>query len=63
VILTNLGNTPQSLTVNWPGTTWNEMERVSQYSENSREPIPAKIVIQPGEIITLSTLVLPPTDN
>jgi O-glycosyl hydrolase len=63
VILTNRGNTPQSLTVNWPGTTWNEMERVSQYSENSREPIPAKIVIQPGEIITLSTLVLPPTDN
>jgi hypothetical protein len=63
VIATNRGITAQSLTVNWPGTTWNEMERVSQYSENSREPIPAKIVIQPGEIITLSTLVLPPADK
>jgi hypothetical protein len=39
------------------------MERVSQYSENNREPIPAKIVIQPGEIVTLSTLVLPSTDK
>jgi hypothetical protein len=63
VIATNRGITPQSLTVNWPGTTWNEMERVSQYSENNREPIPAKIVIQPGEIVTLSTLVLPATDK
>jgi O-glycosyl hydrolase len=63
VIATNRGITPQSLTVNWPGTTWNEMERVSQYSENNREPIPAKIVIQPGEIVTLSTLVLPSTDK
>lgn len=63
VILTNRGNTPQILTVNWPGTAWNEMERVSQYSENNREPIPAEIVIQPGEIVTLSTIVSPTTDK
>jgi hypothetical protein len=63
VIATNRGIAPQSLTVNWPGTTWNEMERVSQYSENNREPIPAEIVIQPGEIVTLSTLVLPSADK
>ena len=62
LIATNRSNAPQSLTVNWPGTSWNEMERVSQYSENNREPIPAKIVIQPGEIVTLSTLVLPSMD-
>ena len=63
VIATNRGIAPQSLTVSWPGTTWNEMERVSQYSENNREPIPAEIVIQPGEIVTLSTLVLPSADK
>jgi len=63
LIATNRGTAPQTLNVNWPGTRWNEMERVSQYSENNREPIPAKIVIQPGEIVTLSTLVLPYTDK
>ena len=47
------------LTVNWPGTTWKEMERVSQYSENSPEPVTAKITIQPGEIVTLSTVAAP----
>jgi hypothetical protein len=35
------------------------MERVSQYAENAREAVPATIVIQPGEIVTLSTLVVP----
>jgi hypothetical protein len=63
LIATNRGITPQSLTVNWPGTTWNEMERVSQYAENAREPVPSQIVIQPGEIVTLSTLILPDKDN
>jgi O-glycosyl hydrolase len=59
LIATNRGTTPQMLTVNWPGTAWNELERVSQYAENAREAMPAKILIQPGEIVTLSTLVLP----
>jgi len=63
LIATNRGTAPQTLNVNWPGTTWNEMERVSQYAENAREPVPAKILVQPGEIVTLSTLVLPSTDK
>jgi O-glycosyl hydrolase len=63
LIATNRGTTPQTLNVNWPGTTWNEMERVSQYSENSPESIPARLIIQPGEIVTLITLVLPSTDK
>jgi len=62
LIATNRGTAPQTLTVNWPGTTWKEMERVSQYAENQREAMPAKILIQPGEIVTLSTLVLPGAD-
>ena len=59
VIATNRSTSPQTLTVDWPGTNWKEMERVSQYSENSPEPVAAKIMIQPGEIVTLSTLVVP----
>lgn len=63
LIATNRGLEPQTLTVSWPGTTWTEMERVSQYAENRREPVPGKILIQPGEIVTLSTLALPPADK
>jgi hypothetical protein len=39
------------------------MERVSQYAENEPEAVPASIVIQPGEIITPSTLASPTTDK
>jgi len=63
LIATNRGLNPQTLIVNWPGTSWREMERVSQYAENQPEPIPAKIIIRPGEIVTLSTILLPHVDN
>jgi O-glycosyl hydrolase len=62
VIATNRSTSPQSLTVKWPGTTWSEMERVSQYDENRREAGSTQTVIQPGEIVIFSTLVLPPAD-
>jgi len=55
LIAINRSTSPQTLTVNWPGTTWSQLERVSQYAENVPETVPATIVIQPGEIITLST--------
>jgi hypothetical protein len=55
LIAMNRSTAPQTLTVNWPGATWTAMERVSQYAENASEPIPATLVIQPGEIITLIT--------
>jgi hypothetical protein len=60
LIATNRSTSPQTLAVNWPGTAWRQMERVSQYAENVPETVPAKIVVQPGEIVTLSTDV--PTD-
>ena len=59
LIATNRGTIPQMLTVSWPGTTWTDMERVSQYAENQPETIPSKLLIQPGEIVTLSTLKAP----
>jgi len=63
LIATNRSTSPQELTVNWPGTTWRELERVSQYAENTPEAVPGTIVIQPGEIVTLSTIVLPSTNR
>ena len=62
VIATNRSTSPQSLTVNWPGTTWSELELVSQYDENEREAASNGTVIQPGEIVVFSTLALPATD-
>jgi O-glycosyl hydrolase len=62
VIATNRSTSPQSLTVNWPGTTWSEMELVSQYEENQRQAGSNRTLIQPGEIVVFSTLVLPSTD-
>jgi O-glycosyl hydrolase len=63
LIATNRSTGPQKLTVNWAGTAWKEMERVSQYAENTPEAVPATIVIQPGEIVTLSTIVLPTANH
>jgi hypothetical protein len=62
VIATNRSTSPQSLTVNWPGTTWSELELVSQYDENERETGSNRTVIQPGEIVVFSTMVSPPMD-
>jgi hypothetical protein len=59
LIATNRSTSPQTLTVNWPGSVWKSMERVSQYAENVPEAAPAKIVVQPGEIVTLSTEAAP----
>jgi hypothetical protein len=62
VIATNRSTSPRSVTLNWPRKTWNEMERVSQYDENSREAGSTRAAIRPGEIVICSTLVLPPAD-
>jgi O-glycosyl hydrolase len=59
VILANRGTSPQTITMNWPGTKWRETERASQYLENTPETVSSSLVIQPGEIVTLSTLPAP----
>jgi O-glycosyl hydrolase len=58
VIAANRSTAPQTLILHWPGTTWKELERVSQYAENAPETVPDKIVVEPGEIVTLSTMAL-----
>ena len=57
VILLNRSNEPQHVNVNWSGIGWKELERVSPYLANSVSKPPSQIVIEPGEIMTLSTVV------
>lgn len=56
MIVDNRSTEAQTLDVQWKGRRWTEIERTSLYSENETSTsVPADIVVQPGEIITLST--------
>ena len=56
VIVLNRSTEPQKLDVQWAGRHWIEVERTSLYSENeTSSSVPAELVVQPGEIVTLST--------
>lgn len=54
VIVLNRSTHSQRLHLDWQGTRWSQMERTSFYAENEEKSLPKKIVIQPGEIVTLS---------
>lgn len=60
VVMLNRSTKPVHVTVDWPGVTWREMERTSQYLENAVSAVPPELTIQPGEIATLSTVVRGP---
>lgn len=56
LVVLNRSTNPQKLDVQWPGKQWRELERTSVYSENeTTKSLPTDIVVQPGEILTLST--------
>lgn len=56
LVILNRSTEPQELNVRWPGKQWREIERTSLYSENeTTTSLPAEIVVQPGEIVTLSS--------
>lgn len=56
LIVLNRSTEPQKLAVQWTGRRWTEIERTSLYSENEVSPsVPNELVVQPGEIVTLST--------
>jgi len=53
LIVLNRSTEPQRLSVDWKGKYWTQMERTSQTLENAISA-PGDLVVQPGEIITLS---------
>ncbi|HKO20642.1 MAG TPA: hypothetical protein VJU82_17330, partial [Acidobacteriaceae bacterium] len=56
LVVLNRSTNPQELNLRWPGKQWREIERTSLYSENETTmSLPPRIVVQPGEIVTLST--------
>jgi O-glycosyl hydrolase len=56
VIVLNRSTEPQRLDVQWVGKRWTEIERTSLYSENEvSASSSAEVIVQPGEIVTLST--------
>ena len=60
LIILNRSTIPQHLTINWPteNTTprWTEIEHTTQTAANQTTPThPDDLIIQPGEILTLST--------
>jgi hypothetical protein len=56
VIVLNRSTEPQKIDVQWVGRRWSEIERTSLTSENEASAsLPKDIVVQPGEIVTLST--------
>ena len=56
VIVLNRSTEPQRIDVRWTGRRWTEIERTSLYSENETSAsLPTEMIVQPGEIVTLST--------
>jgi len=53
LIVLNRSTEPRRLVVDWKDKHWSELERTSQMSENIVSS-PGEVLIQPGEIVTLS---------
>jgi O-glycosyl hydrolase len=63
LVMLNRSVAPQRVSIHWAGRAWQQVERTSPYLDNA-DSIPASAsaqeqVIQPGEILTLSTVVAP----
>ncbi|HEY4381936.1 MAG TPA: hypothetical protein VGN01_16430 [Acidobacteriaceae bacterium] len=56
LIVLNRSTEAQTIDTQWPGQHWTQIERTSPSAENEvSNSLPTAIVIQPGEIVTLST--------
>lgn len=58
LVAMNRSTAPQRLAIHWPGVKWQQLERTSLYLQNEDSAVPQQIVIQPGEILTLSTITV-----
>lgn len=56
IVAMNRSTTAQRLTIQWPGVKWQQLERTSLYLQNADSTVPSQTIIQPGEIVTLSTI-------
>lgn len=54
LIVMNRSTEAKRLNVEWKGPKWTRMEKTSFYLENVESAAPEEVVVQPGEIVTLS---------
>jgi len=59
LVALNRSMQPQTLDLHWAGAGAMQVERVSFYEENTVSAAAGKVVVQPGEIVTLSTVPQP----
>jgi O-glycosyl hydrolase len=63
LVILNRSITAQHVAIHWPERQWNQIERTSPYLDNTDSSADAShaqdVVIQPGEIVTLSTVAAP----
>jgi hypothetical protein len=56
LVVLNRSTEQQRLDARWVGKQWHEIEHTNLYSENeTTTSVPTEVVVQPGEIVTLST--------
>jgi O-glycosyl hydrolase len=59
LIVLNRSTTAQRLNVEWAGKHWTQIERTSQTLDNAASTaVPTELVVQPGEILTISNFVV-----
>jgi hypothetical protein len=59
LIVLNRSTIAQRLKVDWAGKHWTQIERTNQTLENTASAVvPSELVVQPGEILTLSTFAV-----
>lgn len=54
VVVLNRSTAVQRLHASWQGAHWTRVERTSFYAENEESAVPAEVLVQPGEIVTLA---------
>lgn len=62
LVVLNRSTTAKRLSIKWNGVQWRELEQTSLYQQNADSAVPSQIIVQPGEILTLSTLQLKSRD-
>jgi hypothetical protein len=56
LVVVNRSATARKLTLQGAAHPWAEMERTGLEEENAVSTIPAEVVVEPGEIVVLSTI-------
>jgi hypothetical protein len=56
LVMLNRGTSARQVKIAGSSAKWTEMERVGVEAENALAKVPAEIVVEPGEIVVLSTL-------